>query len=156
EAMKRSGTHLLQMVDDVLDLSMIESETLYIDRKPFSPLEIVEEAIAMVRLSAERKQVQLRAQPQDTPLRVLGEAIPVRQVLVNLMGDAAKFTGRGAVEVDTRWSPDPAPELLLEVRDSGIGMTAEQQARLFRPYEQATASTARLYGGTGLGLTISK
>ena len=80
----------------------------------------------------------------------------MRQILVNLIANAIKFTGEGEVEVRADWSAVPAPALTFEVRDTGIGMTVEQQQRLFRPYEQAEAATARLYGGTGLGLTISK
>ena len=155
-----AGNHLLQLVDDLLDLSRIEAGQLTLEHVAFSLPRLLDEVRVMMEPRAAEKGLTLaiEAPPADLP-GLRGDPLRLRQILINLCGNAIKFTTSGEVRV--RISPagehDDAPVFLcFEVRDTGIGMTAEQAARLFKPYQQAEHSTARRYGGSGLGLAISR
>ncbi len=160
---QRNGEHLLGLINDILDLSKIESGNLEVDPAPCSPFEIIDEVVSLMRVRAEAKGLQLGVE-QDGPLpeRITTDPTRLRQVLINLVGNAIKFTDRGFVRLVVRLlapsesQPTTKPLLQFEVIDSGIGMSEQQLGRLFQPFTQADASTARRYGGTGLGLTISK
>jgi PAS domain S-box-containing protein len=157
-----SARNLLGILNDILDFSKIEADRLELESAPFSLREVLEEVTETFRSVVIQKHVELitHALP-DVPDHVRGDALRVRQVLTNLISNAFKFTEKGEVLVkvqtvrDARGAPG---EVLLRasVSDTGIGISAEQQARLFQSFTQADSSTTRKYGGTGLGLVISR
>ena len=152
-----SGRHLLSLVNDILDLSKIEAGKLIIEREAFDLLKSVGEAFGSMGLRAEEKGLQARLVPApELPLAVRGDPLRLGQILLNLLSNAIKFTDRGeiALEIGVVSSTPGGTVLRFEVSDTGIGLTEDQQARLFRAFEQADASTTRRYGGTGLGLAI--
>jgi len=151
-----SGRGLLALINDILDFSKIEAGKLQLESIPFSPSKCVEEALDIMRFQAEQKKLRLAIAPGNTgPLHVLGDPMRFRQILLNLISNALKFTERGFIEVSLGWN---AAEGVLDVsvRDTGIGIPPERQERLFGRFHQAEKSTARRYGGTGLGLAICK
>ena len=160
DAIGRAGEHLLRLVDEALDLARIEAGRLHLRHERFSLRAVLAEVQALIAPQATAKGLAfaLRTSPEVADAR-LGDAQRLRQVLLNLLGNAVKFTARGEVALEVVPARDPAPAdaLRLCVRDTGPGMTADQCARLFRRFEQAEgARTAARYGGTGLGLAISR
>ncbi len=156
---RSSGDHLLTVINDILDYSRLESGKFPIENIPFSSAGIVEEAIEIVAGIAREKNLELTYElSPELPNIVLGDPGRLRQVLLNLLSNALKFTTEGeiVVSVTSRSKPDQAIELEFCVRDTGIGLTAEQCGRLFQPFSQAEYSTTRRYGGSGLGLAISR
>ncbi len=153
-----SARGLLAIIDDILDFTKIEAGKLDLECRPFSPLALVEEVADLLMPRAEEKGLTLTAYVDpDVPGRLDGDSVRLRQVLVNLVGNAVKFTERGRVLVEAAWHHrDGEPRLHIAVTDTGIGISAEQCHRLFLPFEQADSSTARRFGGTGLGLSISR
>ncbi len=159
ETIRQSGTALLALIGDILDLSRIESSHVVIDRAPFDVDMCVENAVDLVAHRAAEKHLELGYEiAPETPRLVVGDVARVRQILVNLLGNAVKFTHRGEVtlSVTAESVAEGSLDLCFAVRDTGIGITPEQLARLFVPFTQADASTTRNYGGSGLGLAISK
>jgi signal transduction histidine kinase len=160
----RNSEHLLGLISDILDMSKIESGQCSLTLEPASPFEIVESAVAMLRTNAAAKGLSLCMEPQwPLPAAIRTDAMRLRQILINLIGNAIKFTAQGGIRVALRMLPAdrdmaPAGGPLLEIRviDTGIGISPEQAARLFQRFSQADSSTVRRYGGTGLGLAISK
>ncbi len=149
---QRSGQALLQIVNDVLDLSKVEAGHIDLEQVPFSLPDVVEDTLVLVRESAAAAQLQLIAEVSpDLAVRRLGDPGRVRQILINLVNNAVKFTPAGTVTVRLLGDDD---NVVFEVQDTGIGMTREVQERVFTAFAQADASTARRYGGTGLGLAI--
>jgi two-component system sensor histidine kinase/response regulator len=159
EVIRRSGETLLAIIDDVLDFSKIEAGRLALESADFDPARAVQDALRIVERSAAAKSLTLSTHldPALPPL-VSGDAMRLRQVLLNLLSNAIKFTAKGEilVRVELRSQTADGCELYFSVKDSGIGISEEQQSRLFQPFSQAEASTARMFGGTGLGLAISK
>jgi signal transduction histidine kinase len=154
---RRNGDHLLQLVDDTLDISRIEAGKLRVERSACRPIAIVEEAVAMLRAPARAKGLELRVEYASLlPERIETDAIRLRQILVNLVGNAVKFTERGEVRLRVRLEEDPAPRLEFEVLDTGIGISPDYRARMFEPFSQADTSSTRRFGGTGLGLAITR
>lgn len=154
----RNGEHLLSLINDVLDLSKIEAGRLLIEATRCSPLDIIRDVCQLMSLKAAEKDLQLDVHFRtDVPVIAVTDPTRIKQVLINLVGNAVKFTSRGSVHltVDLHTSGH-ATQLAVEVTDTGIGMTGEQLGRLFQPFTQADASTTRRFGGTGLGLVISK
>jgi signal transduction histidine kinase/CheY-like chemotaxis protein len=154
-----SGDTLMAILDDILDLSKIEAGKLELHKGEFSPGDLVEDVVDLFAAPARRKEIQISALvDRDLPASVEGDEMRFRQVLVNLVSNAIKFTDRGEVEVRVRADEEARRGGLLrvEVEDSGIGLDAETATRLFESFTQADSSTTRRYGGTGLGLTISK
>ncbi len=159
-----SAKNLLGILNDILDFSKIEADKLYLENAPFSLREVLEEVTETFRSVVIQKHVELITHALATvPDRLRGDALRFRQVLTNLISNAFKFTEKGEVlvKVETAPEPDdltPRREALLRVtvQDSGIGIPAEQLARLFQSFTQADSSTTRKYGGTGLGLVISR
>jgi signal transduction histidine kinase/ActR/RegA family two-component response regulator len=147
------GDHLLAVVNDVLDLSKLDSGRFELDAQPFDVVQLVQRAAAMFEAAANAKGVALRVsvEPRCTALR-RGDATRLRQVLLNLIGNAVKFTEHGAVDVELDGN---AVSLTLRVVDTGIGMDGDTVARLFAPFEQGSLAVARRFGGTGLGLAIA-
>ncbi len=156
--MHSSARSLLAILDDVLDYSRIEAGGLRLERIPFDPLALLAEVAELFRGRAADAGTWLRLQASAlAPGLVLGDPHRVRQALVNLVGNAVKFTRDGAIILRAASrAGDGGPVLEFAVADSGIGMTPEQQARIFEPFVQADDSTSRRYGGTGLGLAITR
>ncbi|MFQ5514629.1 MAG: ATP-binding protein [Myxococcota bacterium] len=155
-AIKRNGHHLLQILNDILDLSKIEAGRLELEQVRFSPLQLTAEVCSLMRVSATQKGLMFITEyPTPLPETILGDPTRIRQILINLIGNAVKFTETGTVRLVTRLiQSDAEPCVEFEVIDSGIGMTREQIFHLFDPFTQADSSTTRRYGGTGLGLSI--
>jgi PAS domain S-box-containing protein len=160
--LRHSGDALLSILDDILDFSKIEAGRLELERHPFDPRQCVESVLDLLSARATEKGLDLGCLvAANTPRRVLGDGSRLRQVLLNLVGNAVKFTQRGevVVSVDAAWRPEDAMgdfEVHFAVRDSGPGVTPAQKERLFQPFGQLDASVTRRYGGTGLGLVICK
>ena len=154
-----SAQHLLHVINDILDLSKIEAGRLTLDRVDFSPRALIEQVFAMLDDRALSKQLRLISAVQGAvPERLRGDSLRLQQALVNFVGNAIKFSAAGQIIV--RASLESEDEngvvLRLEVQDEGIGMSAEQQQRLFEAFAQADDSMTRKYGGTGLGLAINR
>lgn len=154
-----SASNLLQILNDILDLSKIEAGQLALERIDFELESVVGEMADVVGLKAEQKGLELvfSAAP-DLPRRLIGDPTRLRQVLVNLAGNAVKFTDAGEVNIGMELGAqdDDSVELHGWVRDTGVGMSPQEMARLFEPFVQADNSTTRRFGGTGLGLVISR
>jgi signal transduction histidine kinase/CheY-like chemotaxis protein len=155
---KSSADSLLVLINDILDFSKIEAGRLELSRIPFDPRECVEETIRTLALRAHQKGIELACQiPSDIPLQVVGDPGRLRQVIVNLVGNAIKFTHEGEVVVCVRTVSETRHDVVLEfaVADTGIGIPKDQQKIVFEAFAQGDGSTTRQYGGTGLGLAIS-
>ncbi|MFO0836891.1 MAG: ATP-binding protein [Phycisphaerae bacterium] len=155
---QRNGQHLLELINDILDLSKIEAGRLDAEIMPCSPGRIVAEAALLLRPRAQAKQLALEVEfVGKLPETIASDPTRLRQILLNLIGNAVKFTDRGGIRVTLRMHVDrPDPLLELAVCDSGLGLSKEGIERLFQPFTQADSSTTRKFGGTGLGLTISR
>ncbi|MFK7885138.1 MAG: ATP-binding protein [Phycisphaerales bacterium] len=154
DTIRRNGEHLLALINDVLDLSKIEADRIAIEEEPVAVDEIVRDVIELMLVKSEAKDLQLSSSfLTRVPKKLQIDPLRVRQVLVNLVGNAIKFTEQGKVEIKCGYERD---SLWFEVVDSGIGICEENQHRLFDPFEQGDNSTNRQYGGTGLGLHISQ
>jgi two-component system, sensor histidine kinase and response regulator len=157
ETVRLCGDQLLALINDILDFSKIEAGSLALEQIPFSPRRLGEDAVALLADQAEKKGLQIVCLiGSDVPARLLGDPTRLRQVLLNLLGNAVKFTERGEVvlSITTNTPAAGPPTIELAVRDSGIGISAAARERLFKPFSQADSSTTRKYGGTGLGLVI--
>ncbi|MFN8103759.1 MAG: ATP-binding protein [Acidimicrobiia bacterium] len=165
EVLRSSGESLLAVLNDVLDFSKIEAGKLELESTPFSPVRVVDDVVALMAAGAARKGLSLGVvvdrDGTRIPTRILGDATRFRQVLLNLVGNAVKFTDAGEVTVrlsvrSEEATAAPTTTLHVEVADTGIGIAPDVAADLFAPFRQADASTARRFGGTGLGLAISR
>ncbi|HLP08597.1 MAG TPA: response regulator [Opitutaceae bacterium] len=156
ETIRRSGDGLMSIINDILDFSKIESGRMELERYSFSPAECVEEALELFAVAAGQKGLELAyCVAPGVAERITGDAMRLRQVLVNLVSNAVKFTPAGRVGVEVR--PGAAPDQVeFAVADTGIGIPAERAEVLFQPFSQVDASTTRRFGGTGLGLAISR
>jgi len=155
---RRNGEHLLGLINGILDLSKVESGMMEIQRVRCSPFALLAEVVSLMRVRAAEKSLPLEAEAVGSlPETVLTDPLRLRQVLVNLVSNAIKFTDQGEVRVAARLVCDGGPQRLrFDVTDTGIGMNEEQVARLFQPFSQVDGSASRTFGGTGLGLAISK
>jgi PAS domain S-box-containing protein len=152
-----AGEQLLALVSDVLDLSRIEAGEMQLEEAEFETAPLLDTVLAMVRPQADAKGLALVADvPMALPRRLLGDALRLRQVLLNLLGNAVKFTAAGGVTLRVRVLAANAGQALLrfDVVDTGIGIAPEQQPHVFEPFTQADGSITRRYGGSGLGLSI--
>jgi len=157
---KSGADSLLHTINDLLDFSKIEARKLQLDSDDFSLRTVMVDTLRALATRAHRKSLELVSHVHpDVPDAVVGDAGRLRQVLLNLVGNAIKFTNEGEVLVSVAIADGPAPDgevcLSFSVRDTGIGIAAEKQDAIFRAFEQADTSTTRKYGGTGLGLTIA-
>ncbi len=154
ESIRRSGKHLMRIINDVLDLSKVESGKLEVEHEPCALIEAVREVHTTMRMNAMRKGLEFRV-VFDTPMpeTVRTDAYRVRQILINLVGNAVKFTEQGTVDIVLS---DDGQRLHFSVVDSGVGILSSDIDRLFDPFEQLDSSVSRLHEGTGLGLTISQ
>jgi PAS domain S-box-containing protein len=159
ETIRSSGDTLLTLINDILDFSKIESGRLELENTPFSLAEIVSSSLDLVAAQASEKGLKLSSSfAEACPEQALGDVTRVRQILVNLLSNAVKFTEKGSVAVNLDWhqvSPERG-QIRFEVIDTGIGIPADRTEKIFEAFSQADASTTRRFGGTGLGLTISK
>lgn len=158
-AINSASSHLLQLINDVLDFTRIHSGKLAIENKTFKPNQAIEEVTDSLLPLIEKKKLSINVTlDDDIPDHVSGDAFRLRQVLLNIIGNAIKFTSEGGISVHagTVLSDNQSVRLFIEVEDSGIGMTKSQLERVFHAFEQADASTTRQFGGTGLGLSITK
>jgi signal transduction histidine kinase/CheY-like chemotaxis protein len=153
-----SATALLELLNQMLDLKKIEAGRLELDHISFSWREIVRDVAGVFRPEAERRGLTLEiVEPKDAPERMAGDALRIRQVLANFLGNAVKFTEQGGIRVEIKVrSGRNSARLHIGVRDTGIGISSEEQKALFSKFSQANSSISTRYGGTGLGLAISK
>lgn len=152
------GDNLLSLINDILDFSKIESGKLELDAHPFEIIECVESVISMMTPNAQDKNIELiHAIDTDVPPSIIADATRLKQILINLVGNAVKFTEQGQILVRVRQTRQDNDSLTLrfDIKDTGIGISKENLKRLFEPFIQADSSTTRKYGGTGLGLAIS-
>jgi len=160
QVVQSSSEALLTVINDILDLSKIEAGQMVIEEVGFHLREVVEGVAEVLSIRAQKKGLELTCYVDPAlPSRVLGDPTRLRQVLVNLVGNAIKFTERGEVAIQVEQAAAPAPRrvgLHVSVADTGIGIPKHQQARIFDPFAQADATTTRRFGGSGLGLSISK
>ncbi|PKN94706.1 MAG: hypothetical protein CVU44_02535 [Chloroflexi bacterium HGW-Chloroflexi-6] len=161
ETIRNSGDALLTIINDILDFSKIEAGKLELEKQPFDLRECVESAIDLLALRATEKGLELGCVIEsNTPEAILGDVTRLRQIIVNLLGNAVKFTEKGEITVGVEMLPPSSKSgdihLHFWVRDTGIGIPPDRMDRLFQSFSQVDSSTTRKYGGTGLGLAISK
>ena len=159
EAITTSGAALLRIIDDILDVSKVEAGRLELESADFETRPLVSEVVRLLAPEAQAKGLRLTAAVDDGVAPALrGDRLRLRQVLINLVGNALKFTERGevAIRVSNDARQDGLEVVRFEVRDTGIGIAPEARARLFQPFVQADESTTRRFGGTGLGLAITR
>ncbi len=156
-----SGEMLLSVINDILDFSKIESGKLELENAPLDVRAVVRDIYDVQLVKAKEKKLKFEVSMQsNVPPFIVGDVTRIRQILLNLVSNALKFTEKGSVKIGVRLASDQVPipdrpfQLLFSVSDTGIGISDEQMQRLFQPFSQATASTSRKYGGTGLGLVI--
>ncbi len=156
ETVRRNGDHLLELINTILDLSKIEAGSFHLERVAFSPAILVEEVVSLMRVRSDAKDLALELEiDSTTPTAVESDATRIRQVLLNLIGNAIDFTDRGVIRVSVGYDSDAAgPGLWFEVVDTGIGIPDSQIERIFEAFTQADGSLTRRRGGTGLGLRI--
>jgi signal transduction histidine kinase/HPt (histidine-containing phosphotransfer) domain-containing protein len=154
----RNGQHLLELINDILDLSKIEAGKLDVERLVCSPAGLIADVMSVMRVRADARRLPLKLVWQTpVPATIQTDPTRLRQILINLVGNAIKFTERGSVELRVALHNESLqPRLEFAVVDSGIGMTEGQRLKLFEPFTQADETMARRFGGTGLGLAISR
>ncbi len=161
-AIRRNGEHLLQVINDILDISKIEAGRLEVEKIECRPLRVLEDVYSMMHPRAMEKGLEFRIEVDGpVPETIRSDPTRLRQIVLNLVSNAIKFTEKGEIRVRCRLaqgndSPTGEPMLRIDVRDTGIGMTREQLERIFQPFTQADETTTRRFGGTGLGLAISQ
>jgi PAS domain S-box-containing protein len=153
---RRNADHLLAVINDVLDISKIEAGRMTVECLNVSPGEVLRDVRDLMRARAEEKGLSLELEPGELPETIQTDPTRLRQILANLVGNAIKFTATGTVRVESVWRPEDPGVLRVLVSDTGIGMTQDQIERVFEAFTQADDSMTRRYGGTGLGLKISR
>ncbi|MCS7468410.1 ATP-binding protein [Stieleria sp. ICT_E10.1] len=159
-----SGEHLLALINDILDLSKVESGQMELEIGPCSPYKLIKEVVSLLHSKADEKGISLKFRNEGPlPKTMQGDSVRLRQAIMNLAGNAIKFTDHGGVEIVARIDQDASKRrsdknlvLAIDVTDTGIGISPEAQAKVFEPFAQADTSITRRFGGTGLGLAISK
>ena len=153
-----SGTHLLSLINDILDLSKVEADRLEVESINCSVPEIIADVANVMKVKAQEKKISLDyCFENPLPEKIQSDPARIRQILTNLVGNAIKFTSEGGVRIVTCYEDRKTnPKLLIHVVDTGIGMSETAAAKIFDPFSQADASVTRRFGGTGLGLSISK
>jgi signal transduction histidine kinase/CheY-like chemotaxis protein len=157
ETAHHSGETLLTIINDILDFSKIEAGRMELESIDFSPIQVTEDVVELLAERAHRKGLELASKIDiNIPAVMKGDPHRLRQILLNLVGNAIKFTDRGAVVVSLTADPEHANKLQFGIHDTGIGMSTDTLAHLFKPFSQADSSHARRFGGSGLGLAIVK
>ncbi|QDV40478.1 Aerobic respiration control sensor protein ArcB [Stieleria neptunia] len=156
QTIRRNGDYLLEIINDILDLSKIEAGKLDVQYDNFDPHRLIEDVRSIMEVRASEENLTLNVQYQGkTPRLIHSDAKRLKQILINLVGNAIKFTRQGGVQIRVRFESS-SQQLLLDVIDTGIGIPDEQLEKLFKPFSQGDASVTRNFGGTGLGLAISQ
>ena len=154
---QRNGEHLLAIINDILDISKIEARRMSVERISCSPLQVIADVNSLMHVRASAKGLTLRVEFHTSiPEAIQSDPTRVRQILLNLIGNAIKFTEIGEIKLVVAFLPGDRPLMQYDVIDMGIGMTEKDSQNLFQQFSQAETSTARRFGGTGLGLAISK
>jgi adenylate cyclase len=156
QRVNRAGTHLLGLINQVLDLSKIEAGKLALNPQTVQLARLIEEVIGTARQLADQNKNRLTAEVSDDLGSLTVDPMRLRQILFNLLSNACKFTKEGEVKLKARRFVDGQDWIEVAVADNGIGLTPEQQAKLFEEFSQAEATTAQRFGGTGLGLAITR
>ena len=157
QTIRRNGKFLLGIINDILDLSKIEAKKLQVQRERFAPHQLVEDVRSIMEVRAKERDLDLNVDYEGKiPADIESDPKRLKQILVNLVGNAIKFTEEGNVNIVVRYDDADEGRMHFEVTDSGIGMSEEQLARLFLPFSQGDAAVNRRFGGTGLGLAISQ
>ena len=160
ETIIQNGHHLLTILNEILDFSKIEAGRLLVEKVEFSPLEVLEQVLGLMRVRAVQREIHLNMEVlTQIPSVIQGDPTRVRQILLNLLSNAIKFSEKGQdilLLTLFHFTGVDSGEIVFSVIDSGIGMTADQVKNLFQPFTQADSSTSRQFGGTGLGLSISR
>lgn len=157
DTIKRNGEHLLSIINDILDISKIEAAKLTTEEIDVSPFEVMQDVIELMKVKAKAKGLYLKTVVETSiPATIRTDPTRLRQILVNLVGNAIKFTELGGVTISVHLDTSSTPRICFDVIDTGIGISEQSSSRLFQSFEQADASTTRKFGGTGLGLRISK
>lgn len=152
---RRNGEHLMSLLNDVLDFSKIEAGAITVERLRVSIASVLDDTASLMRLRCQGKGLSLRVEiAPETPEVILADPTRLRQILLNLLGNAIKFTDQGTITL--RCVPVSSRQVAIEVQDTGIGISEQDRARLFRPFTQADMTVTRRFGGTGLGLAISR
>ena len=156
KTIRYSSENLLQIINEILDFSKIEANRLELEVYPFNLHRCIYEAISVVGIEASKKNLKLEYQIENkTPQYIEGDATRIRQILLNLLSNAIKFTNLGSVTLTCNLIEENTPPMIeISIKDTGIGISPEQQSRIFQPFAQADNSVTRRYGGTGLGLVI--
>ncbi len=155
--LRRAAANLMTLINDILDLSKIEAGKVELEHAPFDVREVVEQALEVIEASARAKGLALRIDfEKELETAVMGDPVRLRQVFLNLLGNAVKFTDNGWITVTARRSSEQAGAIQFAVADSGIGIPEDKAAAIFEDFTQADSSTTRKYGGTGLGLGITR
>lgn len=157
QVIKRNGEHLLDIINDILDLSRIEAGKLEVELLPCELPQFIADIESLMHVRAANKHLDLNiAFDGRIPRDIVTDSTRLRQILINLIGNSIKFTDRGEVQLLTRYIDSVQPAIQFQVKDSGIGMSPEQQSKLYQPFTQGDSSVTRAFGGSGLGLAISK
>jgi len=154
ERIRENGMHLLSVINQILDVARVEAGRMDLDRDSVQIDDLVRETVAMLESTADAKSIALRCELPEHTDPIVTDAGKLRQVLINLVGNAIKFTSQGEVLVRLTNDPETGQPREIMVRDTGMGIPADRQTRIFEPFEQADSSTRREFGGTGLGLSI--
>lgn len=165
QAMQKSGDTMMALLNDILDFEKIETGNMKLEKISFDLLKLINGVVTLMSAYADEKGIYIRADiAKNTPQYVMGDPTRIRQVILNLINNAIKFTEQGGVTIHVKSTPLPKDdqsklnhhEIYIGIEDTGIGISQEAQDKLFTPFAQAEASTSRQYGGTGLGLAICK
>jgi len=151
-----SGNHLLNIINDILDFSKIEADSIKLEKHTLDPFQLVGEVQSLVMPLANKKELLIKLEYDfPLPVSIKSDSMRIKQILINLCSNAIKFSEKGSVVLSMAFDTS-SNSLIYRVKDSGIGMTAQQTEQIFEPFKQADTSIARRYGGTGLGLSLSK
>ena len=157
---QRNGDHLLSIISDILDLSKIEAGRMQLENIPCSPTKLLDDIVRLMKVRVDGKGLPFEVKKNGSiPETVICDPVRIRQILINLVGNAIKFTESGHIEIGMRFdelTSDESAMLIFDVMDTGIGISSEQIHEIFQPFAQAEASTSRVFGGSGLGLAISQ
>lgn len=157
QTIKRNGNFLLDIINDILDLSKIEASRMELNAEQFVLHDLIADVQSMMAIRAREKDLSFTVDYEGKiPRLIRSDSKRLKQILVNLTGNAVKFTHSGCVRLKVQYTPGDSPTVQFDIVDTGIGMSDEQQSRLFQPFSQGDSSVARIFGGTGLGLVISQ
>jgi PAS domain S-box-containing protein len=156
ERIRANGMHLLSLINQILDVAKVEAGRMELETETVAVDVLVRDTMAMLESTAQAKGIALRGQVPDVVAPMVTDAGKLRQILINLIGNAIKFTNQGEVSVTVETDADSGHPVSISVRDTGIGIAPERQQKVFEPFEQGDSSTRREFGGTGLGLSIVK